>query len=265
MRKLLNRRIVLTGASRGIGRALAQQLAKKGANLVLVARSQEALQQLESELSGQGADVLAVVADVSSEADRARALELATQRFGGVDILINNAGIGSWGHFSNSTEDILRQIMEVNFFAPAELIRSAIPLLQKGIQPAIVNVSSMCGRVGVPAWPEYSASKHALCGLTEALRGEMARFDIDVLLIVPGLASSTLSKNLLRNDGKMKIDFESGMPVEKVAQKIVRSIEKNRTETTIGSDARQMILVHRFFPWLVDRIMGKRVRKLYAS
>ena len=89
---------------------------------------------------------------------------------------------------------MLRQVMEVNFFAPAELIRLAIPVLEQGRQPAIVNVASMCGRRAMPAWTEYSASKFALCGLTEALRGEMARFDIDVLLIVPGLTRSDLSQ-----------------------------------------------------------------------
>src|SRR5205085_11348108 len=116
-----------------------------------------------------------------------------------------------------------RRIMEVNFFAPAELIRSAIPILVQGAQPAIVNIASMCGRRGMPAWPEYSASKFALCGLTEALRGEMARFDIDVLLIVPGLTGSDFSKHLLKSEGRMKIDFTRGLPPETLAAAIVRS------------------------------------------
>src|SRR5207247_2500746 len=105
----------------------------------------------------------------------------------------------------------MRQVMEVNFFAPAELIRLAIPHLQQGSQPAIVNIASMCGRRGVPAWPEYSASKFALCGLTEALRGEFARFDIDVLLVLPGLTNTDLSAHLLRNTGRMEIQYDKGM------------------------------------------------------
>ncbi len=125
---------------------------------------------------------------------------------------INNAGVGSWAHFADSTEAILREVMEVNFFAPAELIRHAVPILVQGEQPAIVNVASMCGRPAMPAWPEYSASKYALCGLTEALRGELARFDIDILLMVPGLTRSGLSQHLLRSQGRAKIEFDKGMP-----------------------------------------------------
>ena len=111
-------------------------------------------------------------------------------RLGGLDVLINNAGVASFGHFAECTEVILRQVMEVNFFAPAELIRLAVPVLTRGRQPAVVNVASMCGRRGIPAWAEYSASKFALCGLSEALRAELVRFDVDVLLVLPGVTRS---------------------------------------------------------------------------
>src|SRR5262249_54476698 len=154
------------------------------------ARSADKLSELANELTGKGARVLAIPADIASEADREHLLETVAIHFGGLDVLVNNAGVASFGHFATSSEEILRQIMEVNFFAPAELIRSAIPVLVRGKQPAIVNVASMCGRRGLPAWTEYSASKFALCGLTEALRGELARFDIDILLILPGLTKS---------------------------------------------------------------------------
>jgi short-subunit dehydrogenase len=178
---------------------------------------------------------------------------------------VNNAGIASWGHFADSNEADLRQIMEVNFFAPAELIRLAIPILVKGDQPAVVNVASMCGRRAMPAWTEYSASKYALCGLTEALRGEMARFDIDVLLMVPGLTRSEFSTHFLRSDGRAQIDFAAGLAPEVVAARIVRSLRKNRTETVIGSDARWILLVNKFFPRLVDRLLARKVRKLYLQ
>ena len=155
--------------------------------------------------------------------------------------------------------------MEVNFFAPAELIRLAIPILVQGQQPAIVNVGSMCGRRGMPAWSEYSASKFALCGLTEALRAEMARFDIDVLLVLPGLTRSDFSRHLLQSEGRMRIDFTAGMPPEAVAAAIVRALGKSSTETVLGSDARWLLGVNRFFPRFVDRVIARRVRKLYES
>src|SRR5262249_46347839 len=185
---------------------------------VLAARSADKLHELAARLTAQGADALAVPADVTLDADRRRLIDAAVERFGGLDVLINNAGVGSFGHFAESSEAGLRRIMEVNFFAPAEFIRLALPHLQPGFQPAVVNVSSMCGRRGLPAWPEYSASKFALCGLTEALRAEMVRFDIDVLLIVPGLTSTDLWAHMLRNEGRMKIEMGKGMAPDAVAE-----------------------------------------------
>src|SRR5438876_5286908 len=262
-RELRSRRVLPTGASSGVGRCLAEQMAQGGARLALAARSRDKLEELASSLMAKGAEVLAIAADVTSEADRARLLASVVERFDGLDVLVNNAGVGSWGHFAGSTEEILRQVMEVNFFAPAELIRLAIPILTRGRQPAVVNVASMCGRRGMPAWPEYSASKFALCGLTEALRGEMARFDIDVLLVVPGLTRTDLGRRLLRNEGRMRIDFAGGMSAEMVAERIVRALQANRSETILGRDARLMLLCNRFLPRLVDRLMARKVRQLY--
>jgi short-subunit dehydrogenase len=244
---------------------VAEALAKEGARLVLASRSADRLCALANALTANGADVTAVAADITRAEDRERTMHAAIERLGGLDVLINNAGVASFGHFESSSETILRQIMEVNFFAPAELIRLAIPQLTRGRKPAIVNISSMCGRRGLPAWPEYSASKFALNGLTEALRGEMARFNIDVLLIVPGLTRSDLGSHLLRNEGRMKIDFTQGMPPEAAAKKIIRAIQKNRTESVLGWDARWMLRINRLFPWLVDRLLARRVRQLYAD
>jgi short-subunit dehydrogenase len=265
MRDLRERRVLVTGASSGIGRCLAEQLAGCGARLVVAARSEDKLADLERQLKSQGHEAIAFRADVTMEDDRRRLLDVVVEHFGGLDILINNAGVASWAHFSNSTEDILRRIMDVNFFAPAELIRLFIPVLTDGKEPAVVNVGSMCGRRAMPAWPEYSASKYALCGLTEALRAELSRFDIDVLLVLPGLTSSDLSRHLLRSEGRHRIDFASGMPPERVAAHILRAIQKNATETVIGRDARWMLRFNRFFPRLLDRLLAHRVRRLYES
>ncbi len=263
-RDLRGARLLLTGASSGIGRCLAEQAARAGARLALTARSADKLQELARSLQGFGAEAVAVPGDVTSEADRQHILAAVVERFDGLDVLINNAGVGSWCHFAESSEDILRRVMEVNFFAPAELIRLAIPVLRKGRQPAIVNVASMCGRRGMPAWSEYSASKFALCGLTEALRGEMVRFAIDVLLVVPGVTRSELWQHLLRNTGRYRLDVNRGMPPEKVAAGILRALRKNRTETVLGWDARWLLRVQRFLPSLVDALLARQIRRLYA-
>lgn len=265
VRDLRGRRVLITGASGGIGKAIAEAAGRRGARVVVSARSADKLETLAAELKSRGVEALAAPADVTREADRQRLLDTIVDRFGGLDVLINNAGIASFGHFATSSEEVLRTIMEVNFFAPVELMRLAVPLLLKGEQPAIVNLSSMCGRRGLPAWPEYSASKFALCGMTEALRGEMARFDIDVLLILPGLTRSDLGRHLLRNDGKMDIRFDKGMLPEEVAEGVMRAVERNRTETVLGSEAKWMLLLQRFAPRLLDRLIARRVRKLYAA
>jgi short-subunit dehydrogenase len=264
-RELRGARILLTGASSGIGRCLAEQAVQAGARLALAARSAEPLHKLADSLTASGAEAIAVPGDVTHEADRQQMLSAAVERFGGLDVLINNAGVGSWCHFAESSEEILRQIMEVNFFAPAELIRLAIPVLRRGNSPAIVNVASMCGRRGIPAWSESSASKIALCGLTEALRGEMVRFGIDVLLVLPGVTRSDLWRNLLRNTGRYQLDVNRGMPPESVAAGILRALRKNRTETVLGWDARWILRVNRFLPRLVDAMLARQIRRLYAA
>jgi short-subunit dehydrogenase len=264
-RSLEKRRIIITGASSGIGRCLAEQAGARGARVALAARSAGKLAELCDLLRQRGTEALAVPCDITIDDDRKRLLDTVDKNWSGLDALINNAGVASFGHFADSSEAILRQIMEVNFFAPAELIRRAIPLLEQGCEPAIVNVASMCGRRGLPAWPEYSASKFALCGLTEALRGEMARFDIDVLLIVPGLTRSDLPAHLLRNEGRMKIGFAGGMPPELVAQQILDALERNRAETVLGTEARWLLRTHRLLPGLVDRLLIRRVKKLYEG
>jgi short-subunit dehydrogenase len=264
--ELKGRRILLTGASSGIGRALAGLLAREGGRLVLTGRSQDRLESLAGELARVGAEVLPVTADLTADADRERLVETTLNRFGGaLDVLINNAGVGSFGHFAGGSEAILRQVMEVNFFAPAELTRRALAGLKRGTEPVVVNVSSMCGRRGVPAWPEYSASKFALSGLTESLRGELAPFAVDVLLIVPGLTRSELRGHLLRNDGRYKIGDDAGMTAETVAAGILAALHKRRRETVLGSDARWVLRVQRWFPRLVDFFMARKVRQLYAT
>jgi short-subunit dehydrogenase len=265
VRDLRGARMLITGASSGVGRSLVEQAARSGARLVLTARSADKLEELTAQLTAEGADAKAISADLTSDAERRRLLDAVTQRFDGLDVLVNNAGVASAGHFAEGTEAVLRLVMEVNFFAPTELMRLALPALMRGRNPAILNVASMCGRRGMPAWTEYSASKFALCGLTEALRAEFARFDIDVLLIVPGLIKSDFSGHLLRSEARMKIDSSRGMAVEDAARSILDALRHNRSETVLGRDARWMIRANRFFPRWVDYLIARRIKRLYAS
>ncbi|MFN5291547.1 MAG: SDR family NAD(P)-dependent oxidoreductase, partial [Planctomycetia bacterium] len=137
--------------------------------------------------------------------------------------------------------------------------------LELGNQPAIVNVASMTGRRAMPSWTEYSASKHALVGLTEALRGEMTRFGIDVLLILPGLTITPFWENLTMKTGRADLGVEKGMQPIDAAKGILNAIKKNSTETVLGWDAKWMLRINTFFPRLVNYLLSRRVKQLYAK
>ncbi|MFO0964251.1 MAG: SDR family oxidoreductase [Gemmataceae bacterium] len=256
------RRILITGASGGIGRELAVQLSRAGARLALFARSEDKLREVAASLPGES---LVIPGDVTKDEDRRRAIADVQEKLGGLDVLINNAGVASWAHFADSSEEIMRYVMEVCYFAPVELIRLAIPLLTEGVQPAIVNVSSMCGRRAMPGWSEYSAAKHALCGFTEAMRGELARFDVDTLLIVPGLTKSEFQKHFLQAKGRANIQFHKGMPPEKVAARIIKSLRKSKTETVMGREARWVLWFNKLFPRLTDWLLARKMKQLYKE
>jgi short-subunit dehydrogenase len=264
-RELADKRAILTGASGGIGRAVALELVRAGVRVALASRNADKLNELASALKASGGDVIAVPTDITKPDDRRHLIDSAVTAFGGLDLLINNAGVGSWGHFANSSEEICRTVLEVNFFGPIELTRLAVPHLTRGNQPAVVNVTSMCGRKGMPAWPEYSASKFALVGMSEAWRGEFARFDVDVLTIVPGMTNSGFQNNWLRTDGKADLRFDEGMTPEYLATKIIGAVQTNRTETVCGSEARRLLRFNRYFPRITNWLIARKVKKLYSK
>ncbi len=262
-RELTGKRVILTGASGGIGRATAAALGAAGCRVALASRDRDALDKVVRGLPT--GEYVVVPTDITNADDRRRLVDAAVTAFGGLDILVNNAGIGSWGHFSTSTEDIARRVMEVNFFGPVELTRAALPHLENGVQPCVVNVTSMCGRKGMPAWPEYSASKFALVGMSEAWRGEFARFGVDTLTVVPGMTDSGFDKNWIRVDGKADLRFADGMKPEEVAAGIVAAVRTNKTETVLGSEARRLLRFNRYFPRLTNWLIARKVKKLYAA
>lgn len=191
--------------------------------------------------------------------------EAALNCFSGLDILVNNAGIGATGHFAEVSPDRLRKIMEVNFFGMTEMIRVFLPMLKNGNQPAIVNISSVAGKRGIPARSEYSASKFAMQGFSEALRAELAKDGIDVLVVCPGLTQTNFSQNMLEQKARMPMDHMRGMTADKVAQAILRSIEKGRNEVCLTAQGKLIVFMSRFFPRWADRIAARRVRGLFKD
>ena len=264
-RSIAGARILITGASQGIGRALAVAAAQRGAKVLAAARSEKLLRELAAEVRGQGHTLETVFADVTQAADRQRMVEAAVHFFGGLDILVNNAGIGATGHFADCSSERLRKIMEVNFFGLTETTRVMLPLLKRGNRPAIVNISSIAGKRGIPARSEYSASKFAVQGFSEALRAELAKDGIDVLVICPGLTQTNFSHNMLEQKAKVQLDHLRGMTPEQVAAITLRTIERGKHEVCLTLQGRLLVLVSRFFPRLADRIAAKKVRSLFAE
>jgi short-subunit dehydrogenase len=262
-RRIEGLRILVTGASSGIGRAISEHGARRGARIVLAARTQGVLDQIAASLRQAGHSALAVRADVTDAADRQRVLDTAAREFGGLDILINNAGILATGHFVDAAPERLAKIMQVNFLAAAELMRGAVPLLRHGTTPMIVNIASVTGRRAVPARPEYSASKFALIGLSEAVRAELAKDGIDLLVVNPCLVNTALEKNMLESRARREWQDRKMMSPDVVAIRTLRAIERGKHEITIGFNGKAIVLLNRLAPRLVDFLMARYVKRLY--
>src|SRR4051794_32706633 len=264
-RSIAGSRMLITGASQGIGRALAEAAARRGAKVLATARSVDLLRELTEQARARGGTLEVLPADVTNPNDRRAMADEMVRRFDGLDILVNNAGIGATGHFADATEERLRQIMEVNFFGLTETTRVCLPLLRQGHHPAIVNISSFVSKHGLPGRSEYCASKFAVQGFSEAIRAELARFGIDVIIVNPGLTQTNFPKNMLERKSKLKVDHMRGMSAEQVADATLRAIERGVREVTFTGRGKLFVLASRLFPRVVDRIAARRVRKLYVD
>jgi short-subunit dehydrogenase len=262
-RRLAEARILITGASQGIGKALAIEAARCEMRVLAAARSAPLLRELADQVRSLGLKLETVVADVTNIEDRRRMVESAVEYYGGLDILVNNAGIGATGHFAEVSPERLRKIMEVNFFGLTETTRAFLPLLKRGQKPAIVNISSIAGKRGIPARSEYSASKFAVQGFSEALRCEVAKDGIDVLVVCPGLTQTNFSQNMIEQKARMQMDHMRGMTSEEAAAAILKAIRRGRNESWLTFQGKLMVLVSRFFPRLADRVAARRVRELF--
>jgi short-subunit dehydrogenase len=264
-RTLAGSRILITGASQGIGRALAEAAAARGARVLAAARSDQLLRELAEQVRARGHVLETVHADICSPEDRQHMAEAAVRHFGGLDVLVNNAGIGATGHFVEVSPDRLRKIMEVNFFGLTETTRVFLPLLKQGTRPAIVNISSIAGKRGIPARSEYSASKFAVQGFSEALRAELDKDGVDVIVVCPGLTQTNFSQNMIEQKARMQLDHMRGMTSEQVAAATLRAIERGSHEVHLTFQGRLMALVNRLIPWFADRVARRRVGELFRE
>ena len=256
-RQIAGARTIITGASSGIGRELARELARQGAHLVITARREERLAEVAELTNSDPGEVYCLAGDITDRGFRQSLLQTAEDQLGGLDILINNAGITGIGPFVEADEQRLRKIMEVNFFVPLETIRAAIPVLQKGNRPVIVNIGSVLGHRAVPNKSEYCASKFAIHGFSDALRAELAPHGIDVLLVSPSTTESEIFDSAMGDSSQAAWSQRGAMSAATVARLTVRAIRQGRHEVILSAGGKLLVWLDRLSPPIMNRLIAR--------
>jgi len=250
---------MVTGASSGIGWHLCRQLVQCGAVVIAVARREQRLLQLRDELATESERFQFVVGDVTEAAVRRSAIELASRLGEGrLDLIVNNAGIGAIGPFELASEARLRRIMEVNFFAPCEWTRAALPLLHRGRNSVICNVSSVLGHRAVPDKSEYCASKFALHGWSDSLRAELAASGIQVTLVSPSTTSSEFFDSVIDTPADAKSNSVGSWSPERVARATLAAIVSRRSEVILSLGGKALVYADRIAPALVNFAVAQK-------
>jgi len=257
--------VLITGASEGIGRALAVSLAAEGANLTLAARSSERLQEAAAACTALGAQVEAVVTDLARPQDCVHCVERAVARFGGLDIVVNNAGITMWARFDEITDfSVFERLMTVNVLGAVRVTAAALPHL-KAARGLLVAVASIAGLTGVPERTGYAASKHAMVGFFESLRIELRGSGVDVTIVAPDFVVSQIHRRATGADGRAlghtPMDEDRIMTAEDCAALIAAAMLRRQRlliTSTRGRFARWARLV---VPGLVDKLAARAIRE----
>lgn len=260
MHPLRGKVVLITGGSSGIGRATALRLAGHGARVAVAARSADVLAEVVREVERGGGEGLAVPADVSDREQCRLAVEQTAGRFGGLDVLVNSAGVSMRGPFADSVPEAVERVFRVNFFGALYTTLYALPHVRRA-RGSLVAVSSLVGKRGTPTYAVYGASKFALQGLYESLRVELAPEGVHVGVVSPGHVATPLRERVLRPDGEVWDDPPTPpfrvRPVEKVVDRVVRLLVKRKGEALLPAYVRPMLAAEDLIgPWLGDRVIG---------
>lgn len=264
MNSLSNKVVIITGASSGIGEASAYVFARENCKVVLAARSADKLEHVKQGCEKLGAQAIVVPCDVSKESDCKRLIDETIQQFGGIDILINNAGISMRALLADLDLQVLKQVMDINFWGTVYCTRFAIHELIKN-KGSVIGVSSVAGIKGLPGRTGYSASKFAMNGFMDALRIENLKTGLFVGVICPGYTASNIRNTALNASGKAQaespFDESKLMPAETVAERILQMIKHREAEVVLTSQGKLTKLINKFFPRLLDKMVYNVVSK----
>ncbi len=265
MELLKNKIIWITGASSGIGEALTYACANEGAQLIISARREEELKRVAANCKADIKNIFILPLDLENTSAIEEKVNQVIQKFGRIDVLINNSGIGHRTKAVNTSTEIDRKIMEINFFGTVNLTKAVARQMQKQKSGKLAVVSSIMGKYGLPLYSTYSASKHALYGYFESLRQELHKDNIKVLIVAPGFINTDVSTKLLREDGSaygVKSEAqEKGMSAQDCAKGIVKALKSNRNHKYVGKYEIFSVYVKQFLPRLFYKLMRKMTKE----
>ena len=263
--KLGDATVLLTGAAGGLGTATAMRLAKGGASLLLADRDDDALQRLSGRLQSLGTPVARLAGDITLAEDRQRLFTLAAHWRGGVNVVINNAGLNDFALLEDQDEARIEASLRVNVLAPILICRGLLPALSGLPEAHVINIGSTFGSIGYPGYAPYCATKFAIRGFTEAMRRETADGGVHFHYLAPRAARTALNTS---NVNAMNEALGVAMdPPEVVAEAVAKVIERDRAETYIGWPERLFVRINALFPGLVDSSLKKQLPtiKEYAA
>ena len=259
-----NKVIIITGGSSGIGKALALQYGLLGAHVVITGRNQEKLQATTDELKQSGISIKGFPCDSSSEKETQSMIKKVVDQFGHIDLLVNNAGISMRSMFEDVSVDVLKTVMDINFWGTVYATQAALPYLKES-KGGIIGISSIAGYRGLPVRSGYSASKFAMNGFLEALRTELLHSGVHVLIACPGFTASNIRNSSLNAEGNITGESmreeEKMMSADEVAKKIIRAYQQKKKTLIMTFQGKLTVFLNKWMNGLMDTLVYNSLKK----
>lgn len=259
-----NKVVIITGGSSGIGKALAEVFGKNGSKILITGRDRSALDAATAELRTKGITVESFQADVSKEEDNQRMAAESIRLFGTIDVIINNAGITMRALFQELDVNVIKRVMDINFYGAVYATKACLPEILKN-KGSVIGISSVAGYRGLPGRTGYSASKFALNGFLEVLRTELLKTGVHVLTACPGFTNSNIRFKALTKDGSLQGESpreeEKMMSAEECAMHIYKATVKRKRSITLTAQGKMAVLLNKLLPGLADKMVYKIMAK----
>lgn len=256
--------VIITGGSSGIGKALAQHFGNNGSKIVITGRKKEELDLATRELEEMGIDCMSQQGDVSRDEDNKHVIDSVIKNYGKIDVLINNAGISMRALFQETNLEVIRKVMEINFFGAVSMTHYCLPHILKS-KGSIIGISSIAGYRGLPGRSGYSASKFALNGFLESLRTELLKTGVHVLTACPGFTASNIRKRSLTKDGTSQGDSpraeEKMMTAEECARHIYNATVKRKKTLVLTSQGKLTVFLNKWVSGMMDKMVYNTMAK----